>query len=278
MGAVTARAAGVPEVVVAAPSHPVILAACALCGADEVYRMGGAQAIAALALRDRDDPPRRRDRRPGEPLRPGGQAAALGPRRDRRLRRPVGPARARLRRRRPAPDRARPARAGRARRGLARRRGLRRRGAARRRRARRAGALPRPLDRRRRPEGAGRRRRPRRGARVLGGARARAPAADGGGRRGARAARPPRRLRVRRRRERDRVRRLRRGLEPHAADRRRRALRVRARASRTSAAGWPRSTSAARPRALARAGVPVAEAEGFSVHAESMSARIRENR
>ena len=50
MGVVTARAAGVGEVVVAAPAHPVILAACALCGADEVYRMGGAQAIAALAL------------------------------------------------------------------------------------------------------------------------------------------------------------------------------------------------------------------------------------
>jgi histidinol dehydrogenase len=49
MGAVVARAAGVEELVVAAPSHPVILAACALCGADEVYRMGGAQAIAALA-------------------------------------------------------------------------------------------------------------------------------------------------------------------------------------------------------------------------------------
>ena len=49
MGAVTARAAGVDEVVVAAPGHPVILAAAALCGADEVYRMGGAQAIAALA-------------------------------------------------------------------------------------------------------------------------------------------------------------------------------------------------------------------------------------
>jgi histidinol dehydrogenase len=47
---VTARAAGVREVVVAAPAHPVILAACALCGADEVYRMGGAQAVAALAL------------------------------------------------------------------------------------------------------------------------------------------------------------------------------------------------------------------------------------
>ena len=49
MGAVTARAAGVDEIVVAAPAHPVILAACALCGVDEVYRMGGAQAIAALA-------------------------------------------------------------------------------------------------------------------------------------------------------------------------------------------------------------------------------------
>jgi histidinol dehydrogenase len=49
MGAVTARAAGVDEVVVAAPRHPVILAAAALCRADEVYAMGGAQAIAALA-------------------------------------------------------------------------------------------------------------------------------------------------------------------------------------------------------------------------------------
>jgi len=49
MGVVCARAAGVPEVVVAAPAHDVILAASALCGADEVYRMGGAQAVAALA-------------------------------------------------------------------------------------------------------------------------------------------------------------------------------------------------------------------------------------
>jgi len=56
MGAVTARAAGVREVAVCAPPgedghlHPAILAACALCGVDEVYRMGGAQAVAALAL------------------------------------------------------------------------------------------------------------------------------------------------------------------------------------------------------------------------------------
>lgn len=49
MGVVPARVAGVEEVVVAAPAHPLILAACALCGADEVYRMGGAQAVAALA-------------------------------------------------------------------------------------------------------------------------------------------------------------------------------------------------------------------------------------
>ena len=50
MGVATARAAGVAEIAVAAPAHPVILATCALCGADEVHRMGGAQAIAALAL------------------------------------------------------------------------------------------------------------------------------------------------------------------------------------------------------------------------------------
>ena len=50
MGAITARAAGVDEVVVAASEHPAILAACALCEVDEVYRMGGAQAVAALAI------------------------------------------------------------------------------------------------------------------------------------------------------------------------------------------------------------------------------------
>ena len=49
MGAVTARAAGVDQVVVATGDHPAILAACALCDVDAVFRMGGAQAIAALA-------------------------------------------------------------------------------------------------------------------------------------------------------------------------------------------------------------------------------------
>lgn len=51
MGVVTARAAGVAEIVVCAPgAHPVILAACALCGVPEIYRMGGAHAVAALAF------------------------------------------------------------------------------------------------------------------------------------------------------------------------------------------------------------------------------------
>lgn len=50
MGAVTARAAGVREVVVCTPSDdPLVLAACALAGVEEVYRMGGAHAVAALA-------------------------------------------------------------------------------------------------------------------------------------------------------------------------------------------------------------------------------------
>jgi histidinol dehydrogenase len=56
MTVATAGAAGVGEVAVCAPpgpggeAHPVILAACALAGADEVLRIGGAQAVAALAF------------------------------------------------------------------------------------------------------------------------------------------------------------------------------------------------------------------------------------
>jgi histidinol dehydrogenase len=50
MGAVTAKVAGVEDVVVVSPrAHPTVLAACALCGVDEVWRVGGAHAIAALA-------------------------------------------------------------------------------------------------------------------------------------------------------------------------------------------------------------------------------------
>ena len=55
MGAIPARAAGVDRVVVASPPgpdgtpDPAVLAACAVAGVQEVYAMGGAQAIAALA-------------------------------------------------------------------------------------------------------------------------------------------------------------------------------------------------------------------------------------
>jgi histidinol dehydrogenase len=58
MGVITARVAGVDEVVVCAPgAHPLILAACALCGADAVFSMGGAHAIAALAYGTESVPP-----------------------------------------------------------------------------------------------------------------------------------------------------------------------------------------------------------------------------
>jgi histidinol dehydrogenase len=55
MGVVTARSAGVVDVAVCAPPgadgqiDPVILGTCRLCGVERVYRMGGAHAIAALA-------------------------------------------------------------------------------------------------------------------------------------------------------------------------------------------------------------------------------------
>jgi histidinol dehydrogenase len=54
MNAVPAKVAGVPRVVMTVPSSegalsPLVLAAARLAGVDEVYRVGGAQAIAALA-------------------------------------------------------------------------------------------------------------------------------------------------------------------------------------------------------------------------------------
>jgi histidinol dehydrogenase len=56
MSAIPARVAGVSEIVVVSPAQkatgkiaPIILAACAIAGVEEVYAIGGAQAIAALA-------------------------------------------------------------------------------------------------------------------------------------------------------------------------------------------------------------------------------------
>ena len=54
MNAAPAKVAGVPRIVMVAPApggrmNPLVLAAAALAGVDEIYRVGGAQAIAALA-------------------------------------------------------------------------------------------------------------------------------------------------------------------------------------------------------------------------------------
>jgi histidinol dehydrogenase len=54
MNAVPAKVAGVPRIVMVAPTprgetNPLVLAAAKLAGVDEVYRVGGAQAVAALA-------------------------------------------------------------------------------------------------------------------------------------------------------------------------------------------------------------------------------------
>ena len=54
MNAVPARVAGVPRIVMVVPSpkgvlNPLVLAAADIAGVDEIYRIGGAQAVAALA-------------------------------------------------------------------------------------------------------------------------------------------------------------------------------------------------------------------------------------
>jgi len=54
MNAVPAKVAGVPRIVMVVPApggvlNPLVLAAAKLAGVDEIYRIGGAQAIAALA-------------------------------------------------------------------------------------------------------------------------------------------------------------------------------------------------------------------------------------
>jgi histidinol dehydrogenase len=56
MLAIPAQVAGVPQIVLATPTgrdgnaHPLILAAAKICGVSEIYKIGGAQAMAALAF------------------------------------------------------------------------------------------------------------------------------------------------------------------------------------------------------------------------------------
>ena len=99
MGVVTAQVAGraprsrsAPRRAATARSTRSCWRACRLAGASTVYRMGGAQAIAALAYGTETVAAGRRDRRPGQPVRAGGQAPGVRPGRDRRLRRAERPA------------------------------------------------------------------------------------------------------------------------------------------------------------------------------------------
>ena len=126
MNVVPAQVAGVRSIALSSTPqkehgglpHPTILAACALLGVDEVYAVGGAQAIAMFAYGV--GPCARVDlvTGPGLDLDGHRQAAAQGPGRDRlrgRAHRDPGPRRRDggpgVRRRRPAqPGRARPAR------------------------------------------------------------------------------------------------------------------------------------------------------------------------
>ena len=89
MTVLPARAAGVERIALATPPgpdgrvHPVTLAAAALCGIEEIYAIGGAQAIFALAYGTETIAPVDVHRRPRQLLGPGSQAGGLRDGRDR---------------------------------------------------------------------------------------------------------------------------------------------------------------------------------------------------
>ena len=141
MNLIPAKVAGVPRVVMVVPTPegktaPLVLAAARLAGADEVYRVGGAQAVAALAYGTETIAPVDKIVGPRQRLRGRGQAPGLRAGRHRLHRRPLGDPGGRRRRQRSRLDRRRPLEPGRARPGRPvdpdhRRRRLRRVGAAR---------------------------------------------------------------------------------------------------------------------------------------------------
>ena len=190
MNVVPAQVAGVGSIALASPPQPslgglpapTILAACALLGVDEVYAVGGAQAIGMFAYGAGACPAGRPRHRAGERLCRRGEAAGARRRRDRLRGRHHGDRDPGRRHRRPGVRRGRPAQPGRARPGRRERAGHRRGAAGRRRggRAGEAGARDAPrradLDRARRAAvghragrrpGAGARRRRRRRQRRL---------------------------------------------------------------------------------------------------------------
>ena len=89
MAAIPARVAGVKEIVVATPPrqgelNDTILAAARVAGVSEIYAMGGAQAIGALAYRDGIRAPCGQDHGSGKHLCGAGQTQGLRPCRNRR--------------------------------------------------------------------------------------------------------------------------------------------------------------------------------------------------
>ena len=119
MNAVPAKVAGVPRLVMVVPAPegklvPLVLAAAKLAGIDEIYRIGGAQAMAALAYGTADHRSGRQDRGPWKRLRGGGQASGLRQGRHRHDRGPLGGADPGRQDRPSRLDRGRSPRAGRA--------------------------------------------------------------------------------------------------------------------------------------------------------------------
>ena len=94
MNAVPAKVAGVPRVVMVVPApdgklKPLVLAAAKLAGVDEIYRIGGAQAVAALAYGTATIKPVAKIVGPGQRLCGGGQAPGVRHGRHRHDRRAV---------------------------------------------------------------------------------------------------------------------------------------------------------------------------------------------
>ena len=88
MTAIPARAAGVPEVIVACPRPaPIVMAAARAAGVTRLFRMGGAHAIAALAYGTGTVPRVDKIVGPGQPVRRGREGACRGRLRHRLLRR-----------------------------------------------------------------------------------------------------------------------------------------------------------------------------------------------
>ena len=122
MNAVPAKVAGVPRIVMVVPApdgklNPLVLAAAKLGGVDEIYRVGGAQAVAALAYGTQTIKPVAKIVGPGNAYVAAAKRHGLRQGRHRHDRRAVRSAGARRRQRQSRLDRRRSPGAGRARRG-----------------------------------------------------------------------------------------------------------------------------------------------------------------